>query len=212
MGQNLYVKVQQGIGDQSQTNFILEYELTEWLRLQTNVLQGSSTQQQLFQPHAGHRRRSALLLQLLRLVIDACESMKSRIANSTKSPVSRELHDSTPIASEATCTRASLKQAPPPRSVSVSGASAVAVAPLRVLRRHSPFGRLTVPGANRGTHVHGAVNLAEIVEDPHQVVVRQAPRPAHRPGCIVSLTSDRGSSPSVELIVRSLAGEMSASG
>ena len=49
VGQNLYVKVQQGIGDQSQTNFILEYELTDWLRLQTNVLEGSSTQQQLFQ-------------------------------------------------------------------------------------------------------------------------------------------------------------------
>ena len=42
VGQNLYVRVQQGVGDQSQTNFILEYELTEWLRLQTNVLQGSS--------------------------------------------------------------------------------------------------------------------------------------------------------------------------
>src|SRR3954470_1693996 len=53
VGQNLYVKVQQGIGDQSQTNFILEYELTKWLRLQTNVLQGSSTQQQLFQRMQG---------------------------------------------------------------------------------------------------------------------------------------------------------------
>jgi autotransporter translocation and assembly factor TamB len=49
VGQHLYVKVQQGIGAQSQTNFILEYELTSWLRLQTNVLQGSSTQQSLFQ-------------------------------------------------------------------------------------------------------------------------------------------------------------------
>jgi autotransporter translocation and assembly factor TamB len=49
VGPNLYVKVQQGIGDQSQTNLILEYELTRWLRLRTNVLQGSSTQQQLFQ-------------------------------------------------------------------------------------------------------------------------------------------------------------------
>jgi hypothetical protein len=47
------VKVQQGIGDQSQTNFVLEYELTKWLRLQTNVLQGSSTQQQLFQRMQG---------------------------------------------------------------------------------------------------------------------------------------------------------------
>jgi translocation and assembly module TamB len=53
IGQNLYVRVQQGIGDQSQTNFILEYELTDWLRLQTNVLEGSSTQQQLFQRMQG---------------------------------------------------------------------------------------------------------------------------------------------------------------
>jgi hypothetical protein len=49
LGQNLYVKVQQGIGDNSQTNFVLEYEFKKWLRLQTNVLEGSGTQQQLFQ-------------------------------------------------------------------------------------------------------------------------------------------------------------------
>ena len=53
VGQNLYVKVEQGIGDESQTNFILEYELTKWLRLRTNVLQGSSTQAQLFQRMQG---------------------------------------------------------------------------------------------------------------------------------------------------------------
>jgi translocation and assembly module TamB len=53
VGQNLYVKVQQSIGDQSQTNFVLEYELAKWLRLQTNVLQGSSTQQNLFQRMQG---------------------------------------------------------------------------------------------------------------------------------------------------------------
>jgi translocation and assembly module TamB len=53
IGQNLFVSVQQGIGDQAQTNFILEYELTKWLRLRTNVLQGSSTQTQLFQRQAG---------------------------------------------------------------------------------------------------------------------------------------------------------------
>jgi translocation and assembly module TamB len=53
VGQNLYVKVQQGIGDQAQTNFVLEYELAKWLRLQTNVLQGSTTQQQLFQRMQG---------------------------------------------------------------------------------------------------------------------------------------------------------------
>jgi autotransporter translocation and assembly factor TamB len=48
VGQNLYIRVQQGIGDQSITNVILEYELTNWLRFQTNVVQGSSTQQNLF--------------------------------------------------------------------------------------------------------------------------------------------------------------------
>ena len=53
VGQNLYVKVEQGIGGQSETNFILEYELTKWLRLRTNVLQGSATQQSLFQRAQG---------------------------------------------------------------------------------------------------------------------------------------------------------------
>jgi translocation and assembly module TamB len=53
LGQNLYVKVQQAIGDQSSTNFILEYELNRWLRLQTNVLQGSSTQQSVFRRAQG---------------------------------------------------------------------------------------------------------------------------------------------------------------
>jgi autotransporter translocation and assembly factor TamB len=49
LGPNLYVKLQQGVGEHNETNFILEYELTKWLRLRTNVVQGSSTQQQLFQ-------------------------------------------------------------------------------------------------------------------------------------------------------------------
>src|SRR5581483_6886219 len=49
VSENLYLKVEQGIGDASQTNVILEYELTNWLRFRTNVLQGSSTQQNLFQ-------------------------------------------------------------------------------------------------------------------------------------------------------------------
>jgi translocation and assembly module TamB len=53
VGQNLYVKMQQGLGDQSTTNFILEYELAKWLRLRTNMLQGASTQQNLFQRAQG---------------------------------------------------------------------------------------------------------------------------------------------------------------
>jgi len=53
LGQNLYVKVQQGVGDQTQTNLILEYELTRWLRLRTNVIQGVPTQQSMFQRAQG---------------------------------------------------------------------------------------------------------------------------------------------------------------
>jgi len=53
LGQNLYVKVEQGITDASQTNIVLEYELLKWLRLRTNVLQGASTQAQLFQRMQG---------------------------------------------------------------------------------------------------------------------------------------------------------------
>jgi translocation and assembly module TamB len=49
LGQNLYVKLQQGVGDQNQTNLILEYELTRWLRLRTNVLQGTPNQSSVFQ-------------------------------------------------------------------------------------------------------------------------------------------------------------------
>jgi TamB, inner membrane protein subunit of TAM complex len=49
VGQNLYLKVEQNIGQQSQTNFIIEYELTRWLRLRTNMIQGSFTQPQVFQ-------------------------------------------------------------------------------------------------------------------------------------------------------------------
>jgi autotransporter translocation and assembly factor TamB len=53
IGPNLYVKLQQGVGDLSTTNLMIEYALTNWLRLQTNVQQGSSTQQSLFQRNQG---------------------------------------------------------------------------------------------------------------------------------------------------------------
>ena len=53
LGQNLYVRIEQGLGGAGQTNLILEYELTNWLRLQTNVLQGNATQQSLFQRAQG---------------------------------------------------------------------------------------------------------------------------------------------------------------
>jgi autotransporter translocation and assembly factor TamB len=53
ISQNLFVKVQQDIGDQSSTNFIFEYQLKNWLRLQSNFLQGTSTQQSLFRRAQG---------------------------------------------------------------------------------------------------------------------------------------------------------------
>jgi autotransporter translocation and assembly factor TamB len=53
LGPNLYLKVQQGVGDLSTTNLLVEYAITNWLRLQTNVQQGASTQQSLFQRNQG---------------------------------------------------------------------------------------------------------------------------------------------------------------
>src|SRR5262245_14611320 len=49
VGQNLFLKVEQSVGQQSQTNFIIEYELTRWLRLRTNIMQGAYSQQVQFQ-------------------------------------------------------------------------------------------------------------------------------------------------------------------
>jgi hypothetical protein len=46
---NLYAKPEQGFGDVSTTNFILEYEFAKWLRLRTNWLQGANAQPLLFQ-------------------------------------------------------------------------------------------------------------------------------------------------------------------
>jgi autotransporter translocation and assembly factor TamB len=53
VGENLYVRVQQGIGERGLTNFVLEYEILDWLRLRTNVLQGSPIQQSVFRRAQG---------------------------------------------------------------------------------------------------------------------------------------------------------------
>jgi len=53
VGRNLYVKVAQAVGELSTTSFILEYEIRNWLRLRSNVVQGSSTQQSLFRRAQG---------------------------------------------------------------------------------------------------------------------------------------------------------------
>jgi len=48
VGQHAYVKLQQGLGDESQSNFVFEYQFLSWLRLETNFLVGGSLQQSLF--------------------------------------------------------------------------------------------------------------------------------------------------------------------
>src|SRR5262245_39171406 len=53
VGPNLYVKVQQPVGETATTNLLVEYAFTNWLRLQTNVQQGSNTQQSQFQRSQG---------------------------------------------------------------------------------------------------------------------------------------------------------------
>jgi autotransporter translocation and assembly factor TamB len=53
VGPNLYVKVQQAVGETATTNLLVEYAFTNWLRLQTNVQQGSNTQQSQFQRSQG---------------------------------------------------------------------------------------------------------------------------------------------------------------
>jgi autotransporter translocation and assembly factor TamB len=49
LNENLYARVEQGIGDVNTTNIILEYEVARWLRLRTNWLQGTSAQPLIFQ-------------------------------------------------------------------------------------------------------------------------------------------------------------------
>ena len=49
LNENLYAKVEQGFGDASTTNIVLEYEIAKWLRLRTNWLQGTNAQPLLFQ-------------------------------------------------------------------------------------------------------------------------------------------------------------------
>jgi autotransporter translocation and assembly factor TamB len=53
VGKDLYVKVQQGVGDMTSTNVVVEYAIAQWLRLQTNILQGASGQQSLFRRQQG---------------------------------------------------------------------------------------------------------------------------------------------------------------
>jgi hypothetical protein len=143
LGQHLYVRVEQGLGGEGQTNLILEYELTNWLRLRTNVIQGNATQQSLFQRAQGSGRRSAVLLQLL-----SCEFCPNvwrglKIFLSCLSWLSCQA-----FARDATWTRASLKHAPPPRSVSVSGTRAVPVVLFRMAPAPQAFGQATGSGAD----------------------------------------------------------------
>ncbi len=145
VGKNLYVKVEQDVGDQNQTSFILEYELTKWLRLRTNLLQGSPTHAAALPARARQRHRPAVLFQLLRWrdpgvtgsrrvnaeIAEHAEISGQKKTDSAGSAVSalmvkimrspaeaghyppcRSANASYAVASDATWTRASLKQAP----------------------------------------------------------------------------------------------------
>jgi translocation and assembly module TamB len=48
IGAHAFVKLEQGLGDQSQTNFVFDYQFRDWLRLQSNILMGAGVQQSLF--------------------------------------------------------------------------------------------------------------------------------------------------------------------
>lgn len=63
LGRNLYLKVEQGLGNDAMTNLIMEYELNRFFRLQTNFLQGSSGQQSLFQRRQGSGADLIILFQ-----------------------------------------------------------------------------------------------------------------------------------------------------
>ena len=61
-------------------------------------------------------------------------------------------------------------------SVSVAGASAVAVLPLAVCLRHSPFGSETVPGPNPRSELRAHPHFSQHVPHPHVVAVRNPSR------------------------------------
>ena len=112
----------------------------------------------------------------------------------------------------AISTRASLKQAPAPRSVRVSGASALAVAPFSVLCRQSPWAarRRRAAGRGRDARRGSAPRRASF-----QTRTASPSRDAARRGVGgMHLERHRAAAElaEVELIVRSVAGEISASG
>ena len=110
-----------------------------------------------------------------------------------------------------TSTRASLKQAPPPRSVSASGTSAFAVEPFSVLFRHSPLGRLTTPGRTPAFTVTGQWTSPPALKTRAVSPVARLRRAASA-GCMCSVAGRARSSPSVDVTVLSLAGETRARG
>ena len=109
-------------------------------------------------------------------------------------------------------TRASLKQAPPPRSASVSGTSVFALFPFSVCRAQMPAGNLRHPATHLGRDLGEAHDFPEVAENA-DAFSRPYARAAASSGWIATGTrSARRSSPRVEVIVPSEAGEMSARG
>ncbi len=53
VSRDLYVKLEQGVGESTTTNVVVEYALTKWLRLQSNVTEGDATRRALFRRQRG---------------------------------------------------------------------------------------------------------------------------------------------------------------
>ena len=97
-------------------------------------------------------------------------------------------------------------------SVSVSGTSALAVAPLNVLRAQRPFGSDTVPGRTSGVTVASQCTSPRSLKMRTGVAFGNRSRGARRRDESSARAMPGRSSPSVDEIVCSLAGEIRLSG
>ena len=138
----------------------------------------------------------------------ASRSRSSKILTATGSSSSRPRA----LTSRAISTRASLKHAPPARSLKVSGTSALAVSPPGTSRHQMPFGIDTTPGRRSRVEPGDDLGSRPVVPHPHGVTVGHARARRASTGCMRTQASAALNSPNIELMVRCVAGVMSASG
>ena len=151
VSQNLYVKVQQGVGDESSTNFVLEYELSKWLRLQTNVLQGASNQQTMFRRAREVRARICCSSSAIRGGLLGDRERRHLHARVVETGAAADVGQR--VGDERGARRAVPGGAPPEA--------------FRKAHRPRPHAR---------GYGERAMHLAEIVEHAHEIVVAQAAR------------------------------------